>query len=80
MVNVRRNPFISRDNVNPLHFVGLNPPFGQICYKDVLSLSSFFQCVLVYVDSSCLVSVGEQGVCRVHQLPFSSAVLQKHTF
>lgn len=41
-VNVKRNPFISRDNFNLLHFVSLNPPYGQICYKDVLHFRFLF--------------------------------------
>lgn len=33
-VNVMKNSFICQNNVNLLHFVPLNPPLGQMCYKD----------------------------------------------
>lgn len=35
-----KNSFICQNNVNLLHFVPLNPPLGQMCYKDVHRLLS----------------------------------------
>lgn len=32
-VNVTKNSFVCLNNVNLLHFVPLNPPLGQMCYK-----------------------------------------------
>lgn len=70
-VNVMKNSFICQNNVNLLHFVPLNPPLGQMCYKDVH--------VSERLVHSLRLSLREQGVNAACLLPFSGA-LRKHTF
>lgn len=61
-VNVMKNSFICQNNVNLLHFVPLNPPLGQMCYKDVL--------VSRHLVLPLRLSLREQGVNATCRLPF----------